>query len=253
MTNNSIVDSFEQIEKSHFDNLAEDYEQNYRYNHPFTRYKMKKKVLSFIRHIPSIQKEPNRTWLEVGCGTGAYTSIVSKKTKSKIVATDISPRIIKVASKKNSMKNVSYKIASAYKLPYKDSHFDLVFGFYILHHLDQQLALNECLRVLRPGGILYFCEPNILNPVVFTIKNIPYIKKKVGDSPNETAVNPFFVRKKLSTLGTAEITYSEFIPMLPKFIKTSLSMKIDDGIETIFSKSPLRYLSGSLHIHFTKN
>lgn len=40
---------------------------------------------------------------------------------------------------------------------------------------------------------MYFTEPNMLNPQIALQKNVPYLKRKLGDSPDETA----FFRKKL--------------------------------------------------------
>ena len=48
-------------------------------------------------------------------------------------------------------------------------------------------ALRDIYRVLKPGGTIYFTEPNMLNPQIAMQKNIPWIKRKLGDSPDETA------------------------------------------------------------------
>jgi SAM-dependent methyltransferase len=50
----------------------------------------------------------------------------------------------------------------AERLPFDDESFDFVFGHAVLHHLpDLDQAHREFLRVLRPGGLLWFAgEPS---------------------------------------------------------------------------------------------
>ena len=53
-----------------------------------------------------------------------------------------------------------------------------------MHHLNVKKALVEFYRVLKPGGTIYFTEPNMLNPIIAVQKNIPFIKKLMGDTPD---------------------------------------------------------------------
>jgi SAM-dependent methyltransferase len=57
--------------------------------------------------------------------------------------------------------DVDGRVADAETIPYEDDTFDLVVGHAVLHHIpDVELALKECLRVLRPGGRFVFAgEP----------------------------------------------------------------------------------------------
>ncbi len=86
-----------------------------------------------------------------------------------------------------SAPNVQYQIENAYELSYDDAVFDSVVGSSVLHHLEIEKALRDIYRVLKPTGTIYFTEPNMLNPQIAVQKNIPWIKRKLGDSPDETA------------------------------------------------------------------
>lgn len=49
-------------------------------------------------------------------------------------------------------------------LPFEDSTFDIVFSSAVLEHVgtrtDQSFFINECLRVIKPGGKIFLTTPN---------------------------------------------------------------------------------------------
>src|SRR5438445_13488079 len=94
---------------------------------------------------------------------------------------------MEIAKTKYSARNVRYEIKNAYQLSYPDAVFDSVVGSSVLHHLEIQEAIREIYRVLKPSGTIYFTEPNMLNPQIAIQKNVPWVKRKLGDSPDETA------------------------------------------------------------------
>lgn len=52
--------------------------------------------------------------------------------------------------------------AVAYGLPYKENTFDSALSTCVLEHLEEpQIAINECFRVLKPGGYTIFSVPFI--------------------------------------------------------------------------------------------
>ncbi len=130
--------------------------------------------------------KPGMTVLELGCGTGYFTRELAC-SGADIIAIDVSPEILEIARVNYSAPNVRYQIQNAYVLSYSDSMFDSVVGSSILHHLEIEEALRGVYRVLKPGGTIYFTEPNMLNPQITLQKNVPWIKRKLGDSPDETA------------------------------------------------------------------
>jgi ubiquinone/menaquinone biosynthesis C-methylase UbiE len=77
--------------------------------------------------------------------------------------TDLSPGMVKVALRnaEHLGLDVDGRVADAETIPYEDDTFDLVCGHAVLHHIpDVELALKECLRVLKPGGRFVFAgEP----------------------------------------------------------------------------------------------
>ena len=247
------LSKFESSEKSHFDAIADRYDVNYGYGKPFTRYKIAKKALDFVRLIKPILKTKYPKMLEIGCGTGEYTGRVARLLPgSEIVGLDISGRIVKIAqSKCKEFKNVSFVVRSAYNTDYKSNSLDVVYGFYVLHHLEIKKIRKELLRILKPGGLAFFYEPNIFNPVVFLIKSNKFLKRMVGDSPDERAINPVTIGKLLGGFNVLGVYMSEFV-WPTQIVSASILMKIDKMADRLKYLPVIKYLGGSVEILLQK-
>jgi len=242
-------------EKEHFDHIARKYERQYGYNDPFTKYKFKKKTDKFVSLIDlCFENKVGLRILEIGCGTGAYTVRYSQRLpKAKIVAIDISGEMIKIAREKHRVrKNLLYQKKSAYETGFKSSSFDVVCGFYILHHLNLKAAIKEIDRVLKPGGVVYFYEPNILNPLVFLIKSSQFLKILIGDSSEEWAINPLTVQKEWNKFKVIELIITEFVWPL-SFIPFKTKLLLDKLTSSLFPAIPgLKLIGGSIEICLRK-
>jgi ubiquinone/menaquinone biosynthesis C-methylase UbiE len=89
--------------------------------------------------------------LEVGCGTGCDL-LQFARNGANATGVDVTQRHIDLAQKRvGDIANVQY--GSACELPFPDGSFDYVYSHGVLHHIDEpDLAVQEVLRVLRPGG-----------------------------------------------------------------------------------------------------
>lgn len=193
---------------------------------------------------------PGMDVLEIGCGTGYYTKEL-ERTGARITAIDISPDLLNVARSTVKSDNVIFKLDNAYHMSFEDEVFDTVVGISVLHHLDIEKAVKEIYRVLRPGGTIRFTEPNMLNPQIAIEKNIPFIKEKLGDSPDETAFFKWKIRNLLLKNGFKEVTVVPFDFLHPSIPRIMVSFFERLGI--FIEKIPvLKEIAGSLYIKGSK-
>ena len=153
--------------------------------------------------------------LELGCGTGHFTRELAR-SGADIVAVDVSPELLAMAREGYPAPNVRYEVQNASALTYPNAVFDSVVGSSVLHHLEINEALREIYRVLRVGGTIYFTEPNMLNPQIAIQKNVPWVKRKLGDSPDETAFFRWPLRRLLRETGFRDIRIDPFDFLHPK-------------------------------------
>ena len=167
-----------------------------------------------VRMLSSHLK-PGMTVLELGCGTGSFTRELAR-SGAEVFAIDVSPELLEIANANCSAPNVQYQIQNAYALTYSEGTFDSVVGSSVLHHLEIEAAIRDMYRVLKPGGTIYFTEPNMLNPQIAIQKNIPWIKRKLGDSPDETAFFRWPLQRLLQRTGYREVRIDPFDFLHPK-------------------------------------
>ena len=125
-------------------------------------------------------------------------------------------------------------------------------GSSILHHLDFNTALDEIYRVLKKGGRMVFAEPNMINPQILIQKNIPFIKKWLGDSPDETAIIRWNFAKLMQSKGFTNVhikPYDFLHPITPEPL-----IGLVNTIGQTLEKIPLlREIAGSVIIYGEKS
>lgn len=180
--------------------------------------------------------------LELGCGTGLFTGKVFGATGADITAIDISEDLLTQA--RESYPQCRFQVGDAMNLAFSDGTFDGVYGSSVLHHLDMNRAATEIYRVLKPGGRAIFAEPNMLNPQILIQKNVPFIKEALGDSPDETAVVRWRMKKMLERIGFQRVRvfpYDFLHPYTP-----SLAIHFVNAVGKLVEKLPIvKELAGS--------
>jgi len=104
---------------------------------------------------------------DIGCGAGTQASIWAEKGH-RVYGIDINQPLVELAierAKENAL-NIHYEVGSATNLPWPNQSVDACLAPELLEHVDEwEQVLNECIRVLRPGGILILSTNNKLCPI----------------------------------------------------------------------------------------
>jgi ubiquinone/menaquinone biosynthesis C-methylase UbiE len=103
--------------------------------------------------------------LDVGCGFGFDTMNLAHFVGStgQVVGVDSDPVMVHEANQRAAQAAVdcplTHQTADAYLLPFEDAYFDACHSERLLQHLQSpSLAIDEMLRVIRPGGWLAIAD-----------------------------------------------------------------------------------------------
>jgi tocopherol O-methyltransferase len=98
-----------------------------------------------------------QTILDVGCGIGGSSLYLAQKYNAKVTGITLSPvqasRAKERAVSANLSQQTSFQVADALNMPFADASFDFVWSMESGEHMpDKVKFLQECYRVLKPGG-----------------------------------------------------------------------------------------------------
>lgn len=112
-----------------------------------------------------------RDVLDCGCGRG-HVSVMLAKQGARVTAFDTSEGELAIAEGLARANGVQVKfLCEAFEeLSFQDESFDLLFGTFVLHHVDLARACQQIKRVLKPGGRAVFVENSALNPFLMAAR-----------------------------------------------------------------------------------
>jgi SAM-dependent methyltransferase len=234
-------------EREHFDHLADEVGEVWWGNTtPFgiERRAMRVRLLTAV-----LDRLGEPRCLEVGAGRGTFSEcVLEARSNLRLTCIDVSPRCVELArAELGRFATAEFQVGDAGKLPCPDQSMDAIFGSSILHHVDLEPTLAEMRRVLRPGGMIWFSEPNMLNPQVAIERNVRVVGRWLQNSDDETAFVRWSLAGQLRRAGYDQIAVRPFDflhPGLPGALLPVMRLA-----NAVLEHTPLiRELSGSLEI-----
>jgi ubiquinone/menaquinone biosynthesis C-methylase UbiE len=100
--------------------------------------------------------------LDLGTGTALIPIELCQKIRScRVMAADAAVSMLELARYNVEVNSLTERIELAHvdakRLPFNDAMFDVVISNSIIHHIPEPIdALREAVRVVKPGGLLFF-------------------------------------------------------------------------------------------------
>jgi ubiquinone/menaquinone biosynthesis C-methylase UbiE len=158
--------------------------------------------------------------VDVGSGTGILSFIALEKGASKISCVDISKLMLEKCREKSITKGYSNDVISfhegdAEKLPFHDAMYDVVFFNMVLGMVpNQQAAITELTRILRPGGIIALSThgpAHYMEAIEAGVKSLKmryFFSHRLEYWPrDENEIEAFFVNAGLDNIQTERLTW----------------------------------------------
>ena len=128
--------------------------------------------------------------LDAGCGGGRNTIAMARLGAAEAHGIDIGAAGVADARERAAtLPNVTFQQASVEAIPYPDETFDVVWCAGVLMHVgNDEKALDELSRVLKPGGLLYmlvYATGGMRWPLIQLLKPIA---AEIGQETMEAAV-----------------------------------------------------------------
>ena len=103
-----------------------------------------------------LSPEANQRWIDIGCGTGAFTEqIIDRCQPREVQGVDPSEAQLEFARGKATTKKAYFQIGDAMKLPFEDDGFDVsAMALVIFFVPEPAKGLEEMKRVVRSGGLV---------------------------------------------------------------------------------------------------
>jgi ubiquinone/menaquinone biosynthesis C-methylase UbiE len=104
---------------------------------------------------------------DIGCGAGTQSLIWSQAGHS-VHALDINERLLQLGRERarSAGSEIDFRLGSATDLPWPDGSMDVCIVLELLEHVAEwQACLDEFVRILRPGGVLFLTTTNRLCPL----------------------------------------------------------------------------------------
>lgn len=176
--------------------------------------------------------------LDAACGSEGVTPYLLSRG-ARVTGLDISPRAIELY--RNKFPQCRAVCKSVFETGFPDAQFDFVVMTGALHHFHPNIhkALAEICRVLRPGGMLCFCEPHSGSLPDF-FRKFWYRHDRRYFEENEAAISLDSLLS--SSQGRFQLTFRRYggsIAYLPVLL--SLFLRIPNGWKRFYAP-PLLFL-----------
>lgn len=145
--------------------------------------------------------------LDIGCGTGYLIDLLARTHPAEYVGLDLSEKMLEVARAKD-IPGATFTQGLSDDLPYDDEAFDIVTCIQSFHHYpNQDRAMQEALRVLKPGGFYILSDTGVGGLSGWIYNHILFKLARSGDyrSANRRAITRQMARNGFAIVESVKI------------------------------------------------
>jgi SAM-dependent methyltransferase len=156
------------MEQTNFEWTPEFWQGWREFDNPYRQYKSERDRRLVVE---SLELRDRDRVLEVGCGYGWISQALWEAAKIEWTGVDHSAEMIRRLRAVHPKSGSRALHADARQLPFRDGEFDKVVCTGVLMHIrEYAIAVQELIRVLRPGGLLLCSINNTLSPVSVPVR-----------------------------------------------------------------------------------
>ncbi len=174
-----------------------------------------RKVALTVHALRAAGIAPGARLLDAGCGPGWYVDALAG-AGYRVVGVDLAPGQV-AAAREAATAGTGLLAASVLALPFQNGAFDAALAVNVLHHAgdraDQDAALAEMARAVRPGGLVLVHEISTVNPLYRLYMAYLFPLWKRIDLGTEVWLDP----RHPPTAGGAALTTLHHYTFLPDF------------------------------------
>lgn len=205
---------------------------------------------NYLTHRKILERAKNsEKILEIGCGESPILKF-NPELMPKYSGIDFSPKII--ANNQKRFPKATFKtISNPRHYNYPDAYFDLIFSVFVLEHIVfPKKFLDECMRMLKPGGEVIILAPNYLDNGFLPSQQIAdglttgrrLLKKgRLFDALRATWYNKFLIPNKCKKL--AKNIPGFYINVNPLCFKTNAFEPDVDAVYVVSDKEIEMYMA----------
>ena len=198
----------------------------------YTHFVVNKKPSSEALEVSRITSWKNKSVLDVGCGTGNFCSMISKKGTKRVVGIDYASEAIKIAKKEHKSKNLEFRNIQISQI---DEKFDVIVSIGTLEHMDNPYEILKVMKKkLNANGKIIITNPNWTNPRGYILMTLYHLFKSpitLADIHYFTPMDHFQMAKKINmklkwktideSWASGKVLINDFKRRIPNVIKDS--------------------------------
>lgn len=157
--------------------------------------------------------------LEIGCGLGE-SSVYFAKKGADVTASDISQGMLDVTNRLARLHGVkleTLRVSAENLKAIPDAAYDVVYAANLLHHVQIGTFIREVKRKLKPGGVAYFWDPILYNPVIQIYRKMA-TKVRTEDEHPLTVADLLLIKREFVRCETRFFWFSALAIFLKFFL-----------------------------------